>query len=420
MASYSHSRLSAQVFDTLIIGAGAAGLQCGVELAEAGQHVLILEARDRAGGRIHTFRDPHTGYWVEAGAEFIHGHLPLTFQWINRLGLPIISLEGSSLHLGTPQPQDEEVIEAHWQLFWDKLHAETEDIPLLAFLDRYFSDTQFSSLRRQVLQYAMGYDAADPARVSVLALRAEWSQPEARQYRIPTQQGGYGRLIEGMLQRYQQAGGNILFQYLVKQIDFSQPDCVWLTADHTRQIFHFRGNRVICTIPPGVFQQASPAAPHIWPKGNELIDLLCRLGFGRVVKIVTLWKRAWWEEIWGTHLSFLFTNQPIPTWWTAHPEKTPMLTGWLPGDASALSGNPRNLILMSLSKLAGTTREMLDKICEASYIFDWFSEYYSCGSYSFPTPGLTDTIEALHQLFPNRLYFAGEGYDVHPPWGTVE
>ena len=42
------------MFDTLIIGAGAAGIAAARKLHDAGQKVAILEARNRIGGRIHT------------------------------------------------------------------------------------------------------------------------------------------------------------------------------------------------------------------------------------------------------------------------------------------------------------------------------------------------------------------------------
>lgn len=57
---------------TLIVGAGMAGLAAARDLIDAGEPTLILEARERIGGRVYT---DHTlaGFPVELGAELIHG-----------------------------------------------------------------------------------------------------------------------------------------------------------------------------------------------------------------------------------------------------------------------------------------------------------------------------------------------------------
>ena len=47
--------------DTIIIGAGAAGLMAARELVRAGKTVRVLEASDRIGGRIFTIHDPVSG-----------------------------------------------------------------------------------------------------------------------------------------------------------------------------------------------------------------------------------------------------------------------------------------------------------------------------------------------------------------------
>src|SRR5262245_11528359 len=74
------------MFDVLVIGAGAAGLAAARALADAGQQVVVLEARDRIGGRVwtdHTFGPVP----VERGAEFIHGERAGTWAWLRRAGL---------------------------------------------------------------------------------------------------------------------------------------------------------------------------------------------------------------------------------------------------------------------------------------------------------------------------------------------
>ena len=62
---------------TLVIGAGMAGLTAAHDLKVAGESVVVLEARNRIGGRLYTNHD-FAGIPVEFGAEFIHGDLAPT------------------------------------------------------------------------------------------------------------------------------------------------------------------------------------------------------------------------------------------------------------------------------------------------------------------------------------------------------
>lgn len=57
----------------LIIGAGASGLyaaHCFVK-RDITSDIVILEAEERIGGRIHTI--PFNGHYLELGAQWIHG-----------------------------------------------------------------------------------------------------------------------------------------------------------------------------------------------------------------------------------------------------------------------------------------------------------------------------------------------------------
>jgi monoamine oxidase len=58
--------------DVIVIGGGLAGLTAGRDLREAGHRVIVLEARDRLGGRTWTGTLPGTDVRVEWGGTWVH------------------------------------------------------------------------------------------------------------------------------------------------------------------------------------------------------------------------------------------------------------------------------------------------------------------------------------------------------------
>lgn len=70
-----------------MVGAGLAGLACARRLQQLGFRVTVLEARDRVGGRVLTFRDFDGGRYAEAGAEFVAVHHEQTLGLLRRLGI---------------------------------------------------------------------------------------------------------------------------------------------------------------------------------------------------------------------------------------------------------------------------------------------------------------------------------------------
>ena len=89
----------------VIVGAGMAGLVAASELARAGHEPVVLEARARVGGRVHTLREPFTdGLYAEAGAMRIPRTHDLTLAYCERFGLPLTPFTASNpnayVHLG--------------------------------------------------------------------------------------------------------------------------------------------------------------------------------------------------------------------------------------------------------------------------------------------------------------------------------
>lgn len=74
-------------YDVIVIGAGFAGLTAARELSAAGHQILVLEARDRIGGR--TWTDNRFGHELEMGANWVHWCQPHVWAELSRYGFTI-------------------------------------------------------------------------------------------------------------------------------------------------------------------------------------------------------------------------------------------------------------------------------------------------------------------------------------------
>jgi monoamine oxidase len=63
--------------DVIVVGGGFAGVTAARECALRGRDVLLLEARDRLGGR--TWSKSWAGTRIELGGAWVHWHQPHTF-----------------------------------------------------------------------------------------------------------------------------------------------------------------------------------------------------------------------------------------------------------------------------------------------------------------------------------------------------
>ncbi|HYB25253.1 MAG TPA: NAD(P)/FAD-dependent oxidoreductase [Solirubrobacteraceae bacterium] len=73
--------------DVIVIGGGFAGVTAAREAALRGRSVLLLEARERLGGR--TWRGEWQGWPVEYGGAWVHWHQPHTWSELTRAGLRV-------------------------------------------------------------------------------------------------------------------------------------------------------------------------------------------------------------------------------------------------------------------------------------------------------------------------------------------
>src|SRR5580704_17799292 len=82
--------------DAIVIGAGAAGLAAARSLAARSLKVIVIEARDRVGGRAWSRRIGRDKLPAELGAEFIHGRAEETMALLREAGSAAIETAGDA------------------------------------------------------------------------------------------------------------------------------------------------------------------------------------------------------------------------------------------------------------------------------------------------------------------------------------
>jgi monoamine oxidase len=106
----------ADCYDVIVVGGGFAGVTAARECALRGRRVLLLEARDRLGGR--TWSSAWNGFRVEYGGAWVHWHQPHTFSELTRAGLTVTVSEDSG--------------RAHWHVGDERRSGTIADRDLIA------------------------------------------------------------------------------------------------------------------------------------------------------------------------------------------------------------------------------------------------------------------------------------------------
>ena len=408
--------------DILIIGAGASGLAAAYELSLVDKKVIVLEARHRIGGRIHSVADHRFAQIVETGAEFIHGKLPVTLQLLENAGIKHHVIKGKMWELEEGEIKKGGEFIAGWKKLMSHLRDLKTDIPIKEFLNQHFPDEEDKELRDSVIKFVESYDAADANRASSHALRDEWENEDDHEERIDN---GYLQLMHFLEGKIKESGNDIFLSSVVKNISW-QKDRVVVNTTKEEQ---FIASKVLVTIPLGLWQSEEKEGHISFSPGLHKKNLAAKqMGFGTVIKIVFQFQNEFWEKEIPNKFkdaSFIFSDAFIPTWWSQHPKKNGMLTGWLAGPkAMELKDKTEDEMLekglQSLSYIFAVDKLFIEKKLEAHFIVNWAVEPFTYGAYSYATLDTNWAKKILCEPIEDTLYFAGEALYDGSETGTVE
>jgi monoamine oxidase len=403
--------------DTVILGAGMAGLTAARTLAEAGVRVAVIEARNRIGGRILTHRS--RGHAFELGAEFIHGRPPELWALIAEAGLQTYERDGSQACFEDGMLRRCSQQEHAFSLLEDLENPPQIDLSFTEYLSTLeASDSERSSL----LNFVEGFNAADASQISAVSLgvqqQAEGSEEGDRVFYLSS---GYDRIAEYLAGRIVDYGGSIRLNSPARQIQWS-PSSVKIVDD--KQTFSAR--RVVITVPLGVLQAGSLV---IDPHPKAIFQAASQLRMGHVTRFTLLFREPFWTGLPRSSpmddLSFLFSfDDAPPVWWTTHPQPTALLTGWVGGPRSeALAGFTSDELAdracSTLARIFALEVTQVRQLLLECHAHDWRNDPFSLGAYSYVATGGIEASLHLSRPVANTLFFAGEHTDTTGAWGTV-
>ena len=395
--------------EVIVLGAGAAGLAAAAALARAGRSVLILEARERIGGRCWTRRFPGVRTPVELGAEFIHGEARETYALLRRAGqaaVPSGRLQRHGTSAGL-RPVDA-FAEARKAMSAAAPHA---DVSFAAFL----ASQRGLSPRTRLFARMMveGFDAADPARASARSIIEEWGGA-AMSGRQPRPRDGYDALLGWLASQALAGGARLKLGACVSELRHGSRG-VQVLGRFAGTPFSYAARRALVTLPLGVLQAGDV---RFRPALDDKAEALRRLESGPVIKMALRFGAPFWERRSRTAAFFHSPAAAFPTFWNLLPAHAPVLVAWAGGPkAQRMAGQaPAALLRAALTSLRTLFGPVADP--DAVALHDWRSDPFARGAYSYERVGGQGARRQLARP-AGRLHFAGEATDWEGESGTV-
>jgi len=414
--------------DAIVIGAGAAGLAAARCLAARAFRVIVLEARDRVGGRAFSVPTPRSLTPAELGAEFIHGRGLETMALLREASLAAVDTGGDSWRCtarGDLERDEEEFLSA--ATLFGEANSLMQDESVETFLRRFAGDPLQRDRAEAARQFVEGFDAADPAIASARAIAFEWRSGTDWSSTRPI--GGYAPLFACLQDDCVARGVDVRLSTIVTGITWQRGAVdVQLSAAHGAGET-LRTRAVVITLPAGVLQERSgegsvtfhPQLPSTKYRALEKIVM------GDVVKVALLFESPFWENVHGGRYYdagfFRGNGPPFGVYWTQVPVRTELVVAWAGGPrATALRAHATDDLVARARDTFGELLGAPDECAAAfdrGYTHDWRRDPFSRGAYTYLAVGGEGAREALAAPLDDTLFFAGEGTSLDGQAGTV-
>lgn len=406
----------------LVLGAGAAGLSAARLLLRAGVRTVVLEARDRAGGRVDTRLDPLLGVPLERGAEFVHGRPPLVRALAREAGVRLLPVPSSHRVLGRGGLSEAQGRFSRSQELFPRARPGESVASLLARARRQrWAGADELALARS---FAEGFYLADPRTASAAAIARMDGALESiggdRSYRA---EEGWASLLAPLLAEVRRRPGSLRLGVTATRVRW-RPGAVVVEAHGPAggPVAPLRAERLVVTLPVGVLRAGSV---RFEPEPVPAARAWGRLRMGPVMKLLLRFHRPPWEERGRGRPTFLhLPGAPVPVFWTLAPRPAPLLVGWAGGPGarrlSAMKdGAALRAALRGLAPAFRLSPAALEDRLDGVEVVDWSRDPLAGGGYAVFPVGSEGASQELARPVSGTLFFAGEATEADFA-GTVD
>jgi monoamine oxidase len=400
----------------IVVGAGMAGLVAADALRRAGAEVVVVEARDRLGGR--TWSAPLGPGVVDLGGAWVHGPVgnPVT-EALAAAGIdaPNDGTFYSRMELwadGWANTTLATTVTAAVMADWDPAEtmASCGSDSFADGVEWYVEQRGLDGRARELVRCALLWIsgalevAAPPERISLAGV-ADY-QGGGGGNLVPA--GGYGSLIERLAE-----GLDVRLGTAVTRIEHGNAPAAVDSSGGS-----FEADRVVATVPLGVLKSGVVAFdPPLRPGQAAAVE---RLEMSTLEKVALCFEERFWPEgLWQiTHVS---PDRSFGVWFdfTPHVGAPTLVALYNPSVTPELAELPAaERVTPALAAL----RRMFGSVPEPAEVLttDWCGDQWAGGSYSYIPLGATaDDMRALAEPVSERLLLAGE-VTVAEHYGTVE
>ncbi|MCA9837065.1 MAG: FAD-dependent oxidoreductase [Trueperaceae bacterium] len=390
------------MLDCVIVGAGAAGLAAARQLTKHGKRCLVLEARDRIGGRIHSDYSL-ADFPIELGAEFIHGEGASTHALLAEAGLATIP------------------VDRYGKLRWGSAHSLLETLPteLSATLEglknsyQQLGTTALSEdLSLATYLEAKGWTKADLEIADVLlaqtccaSIYGLSAADLQREMKNDTAGGLEFRIREGYGALLRHLGKNLTIQLNKAVVEIQQMEQgIKLRCQDSS----YEAKTCIVTLPLSLLQREIISfRPELSQTKRKAIRAL-KMEAG--TKLIYGFQQSFWDD----DLTYLLHTGVLARWWT--PEygrgKSRVISAFVTADRATKIDKMSELAalelgLYELSKLLDLSiKQLRDNLSFAKRIC-WMNDPWSRGAYAHVPVGVAEARVDLAKP-EGRIFFAGE------------